>query len=147
MKNYQTVKRVLALTPSAAASTAVVTGATIDCKGADYATIEVLTSKAANTNAAPVVVKIQESDSTEATAFADINTTTLQKSVALSTALEQVAAFHVNLNGTRKRYLRLVATPGTHTTNSVVSLAGIANLEMEIRPSGTTGQADVVAIG
>jgi hypothetical protein len=147
MKNYQTVKRALALAPSTAASTAARTGEVIDCKGADYATIEVVLGPAANTNAAPVVVQIQESDSTNTNDFAAINTNTLQKSVDLSTAASRVAAFHVNLNGTRKRYLRLVATPGTHTTNSVVSSAGIVNLELDVRPAGTVGQADVVAIG
>jgi len=144
MKNYQTVKRVVALAP--VTGTATVAGV-VDCLGADYATIEVVLSAQINTNAAPVVVKIQEADVNEATAFADINTNTLQKSIEL-TAAAQVAAFHVNTgNGTRKRYLRLFATPGTHTTNSVVSLASVANLELDVRPSGTTGQADVVAIG
>jgi hypothetical protein len=145
MKNYQTVKRIVAL--ASVTGTATAAGEVIDCKGADYATIELLLSDQVNTNAAPVVVKIQESDDTNATAFTDISTTNLQKSIDLTDA-DQVAAFHVNVgNGTRKRYLRLFATPGTHTTNSVVTLAGIANLEMDVRPSGTTGQADVVAIG
>jgi hypothetical protein len=144
MKNYQSVKRIIALAPVTGTATA---GGVVDCLDAEYATIELVLGTSANTNAAPVVVKIQESDTNVASNFADINTNTLQKSIALSTSSAQVAAFHVNLNGTRKRYLRMLATPGTHTTNSVVALAAVANLELSYRPSGTTGQADVVAIG
>jgi hypothetical protein len=147
MKYPQTVKRVLALTPSTAAVTVTAAGVGIDCKDADYATFEVICGLAANTNAAPVVVKIQESDTDVASNYADVNTNTLQASVALSTASAQVAAFHVNLNGTRKRYLRVFGTPGTHTTNSVVQLAAVANLVVDQLPAGTAGQADVVAIG
>jgi len=146
MKNFQNVRRTVALAPTASGTVTV--AGVVDCLGADYATIEVVLGAGLNTNAAPVVVKIQESDTNVASNFADINTNTLQKSVALSTAAAQVAAFHVNTsNGTRKRYLRLFATPGTVATNSAVVLTAIANLDGEIRPSGTTGQADVVAIG
>jgi len=145
MKNYQTVKRIIALGPSAAA-TATAAGV-VDGLGADYVTIELAVGAAINTNAAAVVVKIQESDDNVASNFVDINTTTLQKSIALSTTAGQVAAFHVNMNGTRKRYLRLFATPGTVVSNSAVLLTAIANVELGIRPAVTTGQADVVAIG
>jgi hypothetical protein len=68
-------------------------------------------------------------------------------SVTLSTSAGRVAKFHVNNDGTRKRYIRLFATPGTHTTNSVVSLSAIADVQLDTSPSGTTGQADFVAIG
>jgi hypothetical protein len=145
MKHFQNVKRSLAL--SATASTATAASSAIDLKDADYATIELVLGTGLNTNAAPVVVKIQESDTTAATAFVDINTNTLQKSIALSTAAGQVAAFHVNPNGTRKRFIRLFATPGTTATNSAVALTAIANVQMDQFPAGTVGQADVVAIG
>lgn len=146
MKKAQSVRRLLALAPSAAPTTATSAGVGIDVKDVDYATFEVVVGPRANADAAPVVIQIQEADTNEATAFAAINTNTLQKSVTLAAA-GQIAAFHVNLNGTRKRYLRLIATPGTHTTNSVVSLAAVANLVVDQLPAGTTGQADVVAIG
>ena len=145
MKNYQTVKRIIALGPSAAA-TATAAGV-VDALGADYVTIELAVGTAINTNAGAVVVKIQESDTNVASNFADINTTLLQASVPLSTTGGQVAAFHVNMNGTRKRFLRLFATPGTVASNSAVLLTAIANIELGIRPAGTVGQADVVAIG
>jgi hypothetical protein len=147
MKPNQKTQAVIALSAQTAAATVTAAGEIVDMKGADYATIILTTSVAANTNAAPVVVKIQESDTTTTTDFTDISTSTMQLSVTLSTATGRDAKFHINNDGTRKRYVRLFATPGTHTTNSVVSLAAVAELTMDIMPSGTTGQADFVAIG
>jgi hypothetical protein len=147
MKPNQRTQAVIALSAQTAAATVTAAGEIVDMKGADYATIILTTSVAANTNAAPVVVKIQESDTTTTTDFTDISTSTMQLSVTLSTATGRDAKFHINNDGTRKRYVRLFATPGTHTANSVVSLAAVAELTMDIMPSGTTGQADFVAIG
>jgi hypothetical protein len=147
MKPNQRTQAVIALSAQTAAATVTAAGEIVDMKGADYATIILTTSVAANTSAAPVVVKIQESDTTTTTDFTDISTSTMQLSVTLSTATGRDAKFHINNDGTRKRYVRLFATPGTHTTNSVVSLAAVAELTMDIMPSGTTGQADFVAIG
>jgi len=147
MKNQQTTNAVIALSAQTAAATATVAGAIVDMKGADYATVILTTSAAANTNAAPVVVKIQESDTTTTSDFTDISTSTMQLSVTLSTTAGKIAKFHVDNNGTRKRYIRLYSTPGTHTTNSVVSLAAVAELAMDVNPTGTTSQADFVAIG
>lgn len=145
MKPFQNVMRSVKLLK--AATTATTISATIDSKNADYVTIELAVGKAINTDAAPVVVKIQEADGDVDSAFVDINTTTLQKSIALSAAAEQVAAFHVNMNGTRKRYIRLFSTPGTVVSNDAIAMTVIANLKMDLSPVGTVGQADVVAIG
>jgi hypothetical protein len=147
MKSHQTKKAVIALSAQTVTATATVAGAIVDMKGADYATIILTTSAGANTDAAPVVVKIQESDTTTTSDFTDISTSTMQLSVDLSTSAGRVAKFHVNQDGTRKRYIRLFATPGTHTTNSRVTMSAVAELSMDVRPSGTTGQADFVAIG
>jgi len=147
MKPNQRTQAVIALSAQTAAATVTAAGEIVDMKGADYATIILTTSVAANTSAAPVVVKIQESDTTTTTDFTDISTSTMQLSVTLSTATGRDAKFHINNDGTRKRYVRLFATPGTHTANSVVSLAAVAELTMDIMPLGTTGQADFVAIG
>jgi hypothetical protein len=147
MKNQQTTNAVIALGTGTVTSTATVAGSIVDLKGADYATIILTTSAGVNTDAAPVVVKIQESDTTTTSDFTDISTSTMQLSVALSTSSGRVAKFHVNNDGTRKRYIRLFATPGTHTTNSPVVLSAVAEVALDVRPSGTTGQADFVAIG
>jgi hypothetical protein len=147
MKPNQMTQAVIALSAQTAAATVTAAGAIVDMRNADYATIILSTSVGVNTDAAPVVVKIQESDTTTTTDFTDISTSTMQLSVALSTTAGRVAKFHVNQDGTRKRYIRLFATPGTHTTNSVVSLSAVAELIRDTMPSGTTGQADFVAIG
>jgi len=147
MKSHQTKAAVIALSAQTAVATVTVAGTIVDMKGADYATIILTTSAGVNTSAAPVVVKIQESDTTTTSDFTDISTSTMQLSVTLSTAAGRVAKFHVNQDGTRKRYIRLFSTPGTHTTNSVVALGAVAELVMDTMPSGTTGQADFVAIG
>lgn len=147
MKPNQRTQAVIALSAQTAVATVTVAGSIVDLKNADYATIILSTSPAVNTNAAPVVVKIQESDTTTTTDFTDISTSTMQLSVELSTTAGRVAKFHVNQDGTRKRYVRLFATPGTHTTNSVVSLSAVAELMLDTMPAGTTGQADFVAIG
>ena len=147
MKNHQTKSAVIALGTGTVTSNATVAGSIVDMKGSDYATIILTTSVGVNTDATAVVVKIQESDTTTTSDFTDINTTTMQLSVALPTSVGRVAKFHVNNDGTRKRYIRLFATPGTHTTNSVVVLSAAAELTLDVSPSGTTGQADFVAIG
>jgi hypothetical protein len=147
MKPNQMTQAVIALSAQTAAATVTAAGAIVDMRNADYATIILSTSVGVNTDAAPVVVKIQESDTTTTSDFTDISTSTMQLSVALSTTAGRVAKFHVNQDGTRKRYIRLFATPGTHTTNSVVSLSAVAELVRDTMPSGTTGQADFVAIG
>jgi hypothetical protein len=147
MKPNQMTQAVIALSAQTAAATVTAAGAIVDMRNADYATIILSTSVGVNTDAAPVVVKIQESDTTTTTDFTDISTSTMQLSVALSTTAGRVAKFHVNQDGTRKRYIRLFSTPGTHSTNSVVSLSAVAELVRDTMPSGTTGQADFVAIG
>jgi hypothetical protein len=147
MKPNQRTQAVIALSAQTSAVTVTAAGSIVDLKNADYATIILTTSAGANTNAAPVVVKIQQSDTTTTSDFTDISTNTMQLSVALSTTSGRVAKFHVNNDGTIKRYIRLFATPGTHTANSVVSLAAVAELVLDTMPAGTTGQADFVAIG
>jgi hypothetical protein len=77
MKANQRTQAVIALSAQTAAATATVAGTIVDMKDCDYATIILATSVAANTNAAPVVVKIQESDTTTTTDFTDISTSTM----------------------------------------------------------------------
>jgi len=146
MKPNQRTQAVIALSAQTARATVTAAGSAVDLKNADYATIILATSAGVNTDAAPVVVKIQESETTTTSDFTDIGTH-LSLSVALSTAAGRVAKFHVNNDGTVKRYIRLFSTPGTHSTNSVVSLSAVAELVLDTLPAGTTGQADFVAIG
>jgi hypothetical protein len=131
MKNLALVDRRVIL--QAAAVTATAAGV-VDCKNADYVTIEVAVGQGLNTNAAPVVVKIQESDTNAATAFVDIATTKVASvSITPSTSGPVMDSLNVNVgNGTFKRYVRMFATPGTVATNSAVLLTGIANVQLDI---------------
>ena len=133
MKHSQTVDRRVIL--QAAAATATNSGV-VDCIGADYVTIEVAVGTGLNTNAAPVVVKIQDSDTNAATAFADVATTKVPTvSISPSTSGPAMDSLNVNVgNGTFKRYLRAVATPGTVATNSAVLLTAIANVQLDVNP-------------
>lgn len=142
MKQAQAFKREVMLAPTAGTATA---AGTVDLANSDYATIEVVLSKRPSTNASSVTLAIQESDDTTVTNFATFNSN-LSQTVALDEDDPQVAVFHVDA-AARKRYLRLLSTPGTHTTNDVVTVVGVANLDPDQRPSGTTDQGDVVAIG
>jgi hypothetical protein len=131
MKNLALVDRRVIL--QAAAATATNAGV-VDCKNADYVTIEVAVGQGLNTSAAPVVVKIQESDTNAATAFVDIATTKVASvSITPSTSGPVMDSLNVNVgNGTFKRYVRVFATPGTVATNSAVLLTGIANVQLDI---------------
>jgi hypothetical protein len=131
MKNLASVDRRVIL--QAAAATATNSGV-VDCIGADYVTIEVAVGTGLNTDAAAVVVKIQESDTNVSTNFADVSTTKVATvSITPSTSGPVMDSLNVNVgNGTFKRYLRAVATPGTVATNSAVLLTGIANVQLDI---------------
>lgn len=133
MKQLQTVDRRVIL--QAAAATATNSGV-VDCIGADYVTVEVAVGTGLNTNAAPVVVKIQDSDTNAATAFADVSTTKVAtKSIQPLTTGPAIGTLSINVgNGTYKRFLRAVATPGTVATNSAVLLTAIANVQLDINP-------------
>lgn len=133
MKQLQTVDRRVIL--QAAASTATNSGV-VDCAGADYVTVEVAVGTGLNANAAAVVVKIQESDTNAATAFVDVSTTKVAtKSIQPLTTGPAIGSLNINVgNGTYKRFLRAVATPGTVATNSAVLLTAIANVQLDINP-------------
>jgi hypothetical protein len=90
-----------------------------------------------------VTIAITEADA--ATGSYTTFNSELSKAVAIGTAA-QVAVFHVNLDGTRKRFLRVLSTPGTVATADAVGIAAIGVLDPEIRPSGTTGQGNVVVV-
>jgi hypothetical protein len=130
MKNLQAVDRRVLL--QAAAATATV-GGVVDCLGADYVTVEFAVGVSQNTNVPAVVVKIQDSDTNEATAFADVSTNKVaSKSITPNTSTPVMNSLNVNVgNGTFKRYVRVFATPGTAATSAVLMTA-IANVQLDI---------------
>jgi hypothetical protein len=99
-------------------------------------TIEVAVGTGINTDAAAVVVKIQDSDTNVASNFADVATTKVASvSITPSTSGPVMGSLNVNVgNGTFKRYLRAFATPGTVASNSAVLLTAIANVQLDINP-------------
>jgi len=141
MKQAQSQLRSLLISPQV--STATVSAA-FDTLGADYATIQVAVgTRAAATQSSSVTIAITEADA--ATGSYTTFNSALSQAVAIGTAA-QVAVFHVSLDGTRKRFLRVLSTPGTVATADAVGIAAIGVLDPEIRPSGTTGQGNVVVV-
>jgi hypothetical protein len=104
----------------AAAYTAVtdVTGAAIDTQGFTHLTALFSLGTVTGVGSSTLTLKVQESDSS-GSGYADITGAT---SGALTTAdttySDAIAAIVVNLvSGSRKRYMRLVATPSNHAVN------------------------------
>ena len=144
MKSLQNQKRTILLAPAVAA-TATRSASLLDTLGADYATIEVAVgARVAATQASTVTIAITEGDVATGS-FVTFNAD-MSKAIAIGTAA-QVAAFHINLDGTRKRYLSVLSTPGTVASADAIAVAVIGVLDSEISPLGTVGQADVVVIG
>jgi hypothetical protein len=144
MKVAQNQKRTILLAPAVAA-TATRSAALLDTLGADYATIEVaIGTRIAATQSSNVTIAITEGDVATGD-FATFNAD-FSKAIAIGTN-PQVAAFHIHLDGTRKRFFKVLSTPGTAATGDAIAVAVIGVLDSEISPLGTVGQADVVVIG
>ena len=143
MKVAQNLKRSLVLAPSAAATAT--RSATMDTLGADYATLEVAIGPLPNlTVASTLTIAITEGDVATGS-FATFNSD-FSKTVDIGTA-GQVIAFNINCDGTRKRFMKMITTPGTTATADAIAISAIGVLDSEISPLGTVGQADVVVIG
>lgn len=95
----------------------------LDTLGADYAVIRVIVGPKLNTNAVTTcTIALTESDdaTTYTTMVADVT-----KTVGTAARIQE---YHVDLK-TRKRYLKVVTTPGTSTNDTLV-----------ITTIGTTGR-------
>jgi hypothetical protein len=109
-------KSVLLLNSAAAATNATAT-ANVDTRGFDFARIAVF----ASTTNAPSALKVEHSDTTDATNFSTINATggtDFTIAGASSTSTNPLAVFDVSTVGL-KRYLRLSVTPASATANIV----------------------------
>lgn len=140
MKVAQSVNRSIAIAPKSLASNTTTT-CSIDCAGADYATIEIAFAAELNTNATGPSITLEEGDaiSSVATFNASFNRT------AEDCTSAKLVVYHLDLKG-RKRYLKLsLSTP--NSSNDVILAGANAVLSKEIGPIGTTGQGDVVVIG
>jgi hypothetical protein len=117
----------------------------MDTLGADYATLEVAIGPLPNlTVASTLTIAITEGDVATGS-FATFNSD-FSKTVDIGTA-GQVIAFNINCDGTRKRFMKMITTPGTTATADAIAISAIGVLDSEISPLGTVGQADVVVIG
>jgi hypothetical protein len=125
---------------SAKVSVAVASSAThahtIDTLGCDYASIDVVFSAfTASTSEYASVLKVREGDTSGGT-FADVSglAVTSAGAGAQSGDSGAVARFNVDMRG-RKRYLRVIATPGNAAT-----IASVARLsKAEDMPINATG--------
>lgn len=125
-------------TPTAAATTA--RTASLDCAGANYATIRVMLGVEVNTNATNVILSLGETDDTNVsyTTFNAAANRTVDNTAAT------IATTHIDLEG-RKRYLKMTATPDT-TTNGAVTVAMTATLYKNLITDSTTMLGPDVAI-
>lgn len=140
MKTMQSNVRSVLLAATDAATTA--RSANLDCKGADYATIEIALGAQANTNATGVVVALKECDTTVTSNFVTFNSV---YAFTAANAAGVVGCLNVDLKG-RKRYLRLTLTPDT-TTNGAVNTCAVGVLDVEARNISNASNADFVVVG
>lgn len=134
MKVTQANSTTILLSPIASATTAR-TSTTLDTLGCDYATIVCQIGVQANTNGATPTITLQESDTDVASNFATFNTSFNTVSVANSAAAVEV--FNVDLKA-RKRYMRLLATPGTVASNDAILSAAVALCRKEVFTTGAS---------
>ena len=123
------------LTPLAAATTE--RTASLDCQGANYATIRVQIGVEANTNSTNVALTLAEGDTTNS--YATFNAAANR---TVDNTAATIATTHVDLEG-RKRYLKLTMTPDTTTNGAVVSAASATLYKDLISDSATMLGPDV----
>jgi hypothetical protein len=118
MIEAQNVKRVLAIAPKAVTAGESVTGK-VDCKGYDYATIEVLLDPTTTTNGTSVITFKDSDDNTTFVTIAANQTVTAGTN-------DGVVVCHVDMRG-KGRYLEVGVTQNT-TTNTTGVVAAMMNL-------------------
>lgn len=124
---FPQLKTIMAISPISKTNGATATG-TIDTLGADFVTIDVHTTTADTTTNKLTVLKISESDTTDATNFSDITALvgggasgfTIPNPV---TSGDNLHKFNIDARG-RKRYLKVTVTPPT--TQTITAIANLA---------------------
>jgi hypothetical protein len=114
--------------------------ASVDTRGADYATILVTLGAEANTNSTNVTLQLAESDTNGS--FATFNSNFNR---VIDNTASVVVAYHVNLQG-RKRYLQLTISPDTGANGAVIGSA-MSVLDLEYKNVAASSNADVVVVG
>jgi hypothetical protein len=114
--------------------------ASVDTRGADYATILVTLGAEANTNSTNVTLQLAESDTNGS--FATFNSNFNR---VIDNTASVVVAYHVNLQG-RKRYLQLTISPDTGANGAVIGSA-MSVLDLEYKNVAASSNADVGVVG
>lgn len=120
--------------------------ATIDCKGASYATIALnLKTDGNTTDADGMVLALTEGDTTSS--FATFDGAFALTALAKGTTPTDVV-LHVNRGPSRARFLKISVTTGTNATHdsAVVSATGLLS-RLDDRPKSTSDMGTVVVIG
>jgi len=114
--------------------------ASVDTRGADYATILVTLGAEANTNSTNVTLQLAESDTNGS--FATFNSNFNR---VIDNTAAVVVAYHLDLKG-RKRYLQLTVSPDTSANGAVIGSA-MSVLDLEYKNVAASSNADVVVVG
>lgn len=133
---------------SAKVSVAVASSAThahtIDTFGCDYASIDVVFSTfSGSTSSYASILKVREGDTSGGT-FTDVSGMSVASAGAGATTGDNgaVARFNVDMRG-KKRYLRVVATPGNAAT--ITSVARLSKAEDMPTDASSAGVNDFVS--
>ena len=130
------------LAPITAATTAR-TSSNLDLAGVNYATIRLVVSAEASTDSTNVTMSLEESDSTDASAFATFNATFNR---TVDNTAGTVATSHIDAEG-RKRYIRVLVTPDTTASTGAIISAVQATTYKDVVSESTTMLGPNVRIG
>jgi hypothetical protein len=115
------------VSPGASVTAGATNNVIIDTIGYDWATIDIVATTADVVSNKPTVLKLQESDDTNSTNFADITAfatpTVPSANTAATAVLQNNYKFNVDTRA-RKRYLRTAYSPQTTQTVTVVANLG-----------------------
>lgn len=144
MVGLQNAKYAVVLKQQAATNGATLTSDNIDCLGSGHVTLIIHATTSDNATNNPATLKVQTSDTTDATNFADIAALvgdgasgfTIPNSPT-STTTAPFAVLGVDCRD-KSRYLRVLVSPVTTQTFSVIAVHDPQR--MTAAPVGTTGQ-------
>ena len=131
MLPFRTITHTQLMASRAITNNATITSS-VDCNGADYATVIVNCSSEVNTNAVGPTISLLESDITDSTGFATITADVTGDMVAAKPIV-----YGIDMRG-RKRYLKLSISAPTATNDHFVASADVVFSRLKSGPSGTT---------
>jgi len=149
MIRAQNGKALVVIKQESATNLATLTSDLIDTRGFDYLSMFVHATTVAATSNKPSVLKLQESDDTVATNFADITLAVgdgvggfVLPNSPTATTTKAYAKFDADLTS-RKRYIRLLISPRTTQTYSAL---GFLHRSKELPNTTTEANTDVLIV-